>query len=39
MPHACTHVFTMVGDHDVVVVTVSDAQHVRGHAGPSAGLD
>lgn len=29
----------MVGDHDVVVVTVSDAQPVCGHAVPSAGLD
>lgn len=39
MPHACAHVFAMVGDHDVVVVTASDAQHVCGHAVPSAGLD
>lgn len=32
-------VLTMGGDHDVVIVPVSDAQHVRSHAVTSAGLD
>lgn len=33
------HVFTVVCDHDVVIMPVSYAQHIRGHAVTSAGLD
>lgn len=39
LAHACRNVSTVVCDHDVVIMPVSYAQHIRGHAVTSAGLD
>lgn len=37
--HVQKRVLTVVCDHDVVIMPVSYAQHVRGRAVTSAGLD